>query len=196
MDRYVTGAVIRRLREARGLTQTALAEKLCVSDKAVSRWETGRGFPDITLLAPIAEALGISLMELLSGSEIKNRNRAANLLRARLYVCPICGNVLFGAGEAAVSCCGLTLPPMEPEEPTGEHALNIEKADDEWFVTAAHPMEKTHFISFLAYVTDDRCELVKLYPEGGAQAHFFRRGSGLLYACCNRHGLFRARLPR
>ena len=67
MDRYVTGPMIKRLREARGLTQLQLAGRLNVSDKAVSKWETGRGYPDITLLGALADALGVSVTELLAG---------------------------------------------------------------------------------------------------------------------------------
>ena len=57
MDPYVTGAAVKALREQRGLTQLQLAERLSVSDKAISKWETGRGYPDITLLEPLADAL-------------------------------------------------------------------------------------------------------------------------------------------
>ena len=60
MNQYVTGAVIKRLREKQKLTQVELAEMLNVSDKTVSKWENGRGYPDITLLEPIAKALNIS----------------------------------------------------------------------------------------------------------------------------------------
>ena len=49
MDQYVTGAVIKKLREKNDLTQMQFAEKLGVSDKSVSKWETGKGYPDITL---------------------------------------------------------------------------------------------------------------------------------------------------
>ena len=56
MDHYVTGGVIRALREKKKLTQSALADRTGVSDKAVSKWETGRGLPDITLLEPLAAA--------------------------------------------------------------------------------------------------------------------------------------------
>ena len=59
MDRYVTGAAIRDLREAKGMTQEELAARVHVSGKAVSKWETGRGFPDISLLEPLAKALDI-----------------------------------------------------------------------------------------------------------------------------------------
>ena len=79
MDQYVTGGAIRRLREERGLTQAKLAERLDVSAKAVSKWETGKGFPDISLLEPLAGALGASVMELLSGDTVVNRNKSANM---------------------------------------------------------------------------------------------------------------------
>ena len=190
MNNYVTGAAIRTLREKQRLTQSQLAEKLCVSDKAVSKWETGKGFPDISLLEPLAAALGISVPELLSGEQIINRNRAANMRRGRLYVCPVCGNVLHAAGETLVSCCGITLPPLDAEEPDEAHELTVEDIEHELYVSSAHPMSKTHYLSFAAYCTDDRFELVRFYPEGNAEARFFRRGRGLLYWYCNRHGLF------
>ena len=206
MNQYVTGSAIKALREDRGLTQDRLADRLGVSGKAVSRWETGRGYPDITLLEPLAEALGVSVIELLAGEAVTNRNRAGNLSRSRLYVCPICGNVVHSAGSAVVSCCGVVLPPLEAEEPDGSHAilaepvededpddghaLRREAVEDEWLVSLDHPMTKEHYISFLAWVSTDRLELVKLYPEGPAAARLRCRGMGRLYAYCSRHGLF------
>lgn len=194
MDAYVTGATIRKLREAKKLTQAQLADKLDVSDKAVSKWETGKGLPDITLIEPLAAALGVSLMELLSGDKISNNNRAANMQRTVFYVCPVCGNVIPVAGQAAISCCGIPLPQLEPEEMSGEHMVQIEAVEDEQFVTVDHPMNKTHFISFVAWASGDRVELVKLYPEGNAQCRLHMRGHGYLYLYCNRHGLMRKRL--
>ncbi|MCI8878075.1 MAG: helix-turn-helix domain-containing protein [Oscillospiraceae bacterium] len=190
MNQYVTGSAIKALREDRGLTQDRLADRLGVSGKAVSRWETGRGYPDITLLEPLAEALGVSVIELLAGEAVTNRNRAGNLSRSRLYVCPVCGNVVHSAGSAVVSCCGVVLPPLEAEEPDGSHAILAEPVEDEWFVSIGHPMTKEHYISFLAWVSTDRLELVKLYPEGPAAARLRCRGMGRLYAYCSRHGLF------
>ena len=64
MNRYVTGATVKELREKRKLTQAELGEKIGVSSKTVSKWETGKGLPDISLLKPLAETLGISLIEL------------------------------------------------------------------------------------------------------------------------------------
>ena len=196
MDHYVTGAAIRELREKQKMTQAELAAVLCVSDKAVSKWETGRGLPDITLIEPLAKALRISVPELLSGRAVENTNRASNLLRSGLYVCPVCGNVIFAKGGALISCCGITLPVLDAEEPDAAHAARVEKIEDEYYVSAGHEMTKEHFLSFFAYVTGDRLELKALYPEGPAEARFFRRGGGFLYWYCNRHGLFRQRLER
>ncbi len=191
MDHYVTGAAIKALREKQGLTQAQLAEKLCVTDKAVSKWETGRGLPDLSLLEPLAAALRVSVPELLSGRVIVNGNRASNLLRSRLYVCPVCGNVLFSKGDSLISCCGIELPPLEAEEPDGEHRAMVEMVENEYFVTIPHDMTKSHFISFMAYVTMDRIEIKALYPEGNAEARFFPRArGGKLYFYCNRHGLY------
>lgn len=88
MNHYITGGVIRQLREKQNLTQLQLAQKLAVSDKTVSKWETGRGLPDISLIEPLAKELRVSVPELLSGEQIENLNRAANLRRSSLYVCP------------------------------------------------------------------------------------------------------------
>lgn len=117
-NQYVTGAMIKRLREEKKLTQAALAEGINVTDKAVSKWETGRGYPDISLVEPLAAALGVSVIELLSGESVVNTNRSSNMLRIRFYVCPVCGNVIHSTGEAVVSCCGIILPPWKPRRPT------------------------------------------------------------------------------
>lgn len=190
MDTYVTGSVIRKLREDKHMTQEELAEKIFVSGKAVSKWETGQGFPDISLLEPLAQALDISVIELLSGAQIRNRNRSANMTRNLFYVCPVCGNVIRTIGEAMISCCGVTLPPLEPEAPDEDHQILVEQVEDEYYVRLEHPMTKDHFITFLAAVSDQGVEFVKLYPEGSAEARFKRRGVRYIYACCNRHGLF------
>ena len=191
MNAYVTSAAIRQLREKQNLTQAELAEKIGVSSKTISKWETAKGLPDISLLQPLAQALGISVIELMNGECISNRNVSANMLRGKFYVCPICGNILHGTGNAVVSCCGVTLPPLEAEEADDDHGITVEPVEDEHFVTIHHPMTKEHFISFVAFVTTDRIQLVKLYPEGNAETRLQLRGMGYLYYYCNRHGLFR-----
>lgn len=194
MDSYVTGQTVRRLREKAGFTQSELAERLCVTAKAVSKWETGKGLPDISLIEPISKALGVSVTELLSGNEAVNKNVSANMLKSKIYVCPVCGNIIHTLGEASVCCCGVNLPCLSDEQPDGHHAVTVEKVEDECFVTVDHPMEKGHYISFLAYVTADRFEMIKLYPEGAAHARFRPRGRGILYIYCNRHGLMSVKI--
>jgi desulfoferrodoxin (superoxide reductase-like protein)/DNA-binding XRE family transcriptional regulator len=190
MDKYVTGAVIRKLRERKKMTQEELAEKVYVSSKAVSKWETGQGFPDISLLEPLAKALDISVIELLSGEDIRNLNRSSNMAKGKFYVCPVCGNAARTTGEAVVSCCGITLPPLEPEPVDDDHAIRVKIVEDEYYVTISHPMTKDHYISFLAAVSDQGVQLEKLYPEGNAEARFKISRVKMLYAYCNRHGLF------
>ena len=105
MNPYVTGQTIQMLREKRRMTQKQLADLLYISDKTVSKWETGKGLPDIMLLEPLAKALHVSVPELFSGTEIVNQNRTGNMLKTRFYVCPVCGNVISAAGEGAFHCC-------------------------------------------------------------------------------------------
>ena len=194
MDRYITGATIKGLRESRGMTQAQLAERLCVSDKAVSKWETGAGYPDITLLEPIAAALRTSVAELLSGDAVQNANVSANMLRSRLYVCPVCGNSIHAMGEAHISCHGITLPPLTPEPVDDGHRLRASCTGDELFVQVDHPMDKRHHLVLLAAASAECMQIVRLYPEGPAQAHFRRSGVRDLYLYCNRDGLYSVRL--
>ena len=194
MDNYITGGMIKRLREEKGFTQAELAGMIGVSDKAVSKWERAKGLPDITLIKPISEALGVSVMELMSGSTVTNRNISSNILRSKFYVCPVCGNCIHAMGDSVISCCGITLPPLEAEDGDDiEHKIIMENVEDEKFVRVEHPMTKDHYISFMAYISFDRVQLVKLYPEGNAEARFNIRGRGFIYIYCNRHGLMRTK---
>ena len=223
MDNYITGSTIRRLRENKKLTQDELAEKIFVSNKAVSKWENGHGLPDISLLEPIAKALDISVIELFSGNEVRNKNKAFNMAKIQFYVCPICGNVIQATGEAVISCCGITLPPLEaetiecgseatencdrPKNSGGtsnldtrgsgsyeEHRIIVQKVEDEYFVSINHPMTKEHYISFIAAVADNGVQFVKLYPESAAEARFKINRVRFLLAFCNHHGLFKAKI--
>jgi transcriptional regulator with XRE-family HTH domain len=85
LNQYITGSIIKKYREKKNMTQQKLADLLNVSDKAVSKWETGKGYPDITLIEPLAKALGLSVVELLSGNDITNSNRSTtNVDQTRL----------------------------------------------------------------------------------------------------------------
>ena len=92
---YINGKIIKELREGKSLTQKQLGEIISVSDKTISKWETEKGLPDITLLEPLSKALGVSVAELLSGESIVNQNRAGNIRKTKFYVCPVCGNVVL-----------------------------------------------------------------------------------------------------
>jgi len=194
MNPYVTGAIIRALREKQNLTQAELAQRLCVSDKTVSKWETAKGYPDISLLDPIAKAFGISVSELLSGNAVSNVNVSANMLRSKFYVCPVCGNTVHAMGEAVIHCHGVQLLPAQPEETDDQHRISIEVVEDEYFVQVDHDMTKQHYISFIAALSMDRIQMVKLYPEGNAEARFNLRGVTRLFFYCNRDGLFSLRV--
>lgn len=194
MDNYITGATIRRLREAKGITQQQLADEIGVSGKAVSKWETAKGLPDITLIEPLAKVLGVSVMELMSGDTVINKNISSNILRSKFYVCPVCGNIIRTSGDAVISCCGIALPPLEAEDVDEANAISIEKVEDEHFITVSHEMTKKHFISFIAFLTSDRVQFVKFYPEGNAETRFQLRGRGYIYVYCNKHGLMKKKI--
>ena len=190
MNQYITGTAIKELREKKHMTQTVLAEKLNVSDKAVSKWETGKGYPDIALLEEIAKTLGVSVPELLSGNSVNNTNISANMSRVKFYVCPVCGNIITSVGESVISCHGITLPPLEAENAGDEHDISIDSVEDEYYVSSTHPMTKEHYLSFMASVSCERVQLVKLYPEGSSETRLPRRMTDRIYFYCNRDGLF------
>lgn len=190
MNQYVTGTVIKELREKTKMTQLQLAEKLGVSDKSISKWENARGLPDITLLEPIAEAFSISITELISGNTIHNANVSSNMLRSKFYVCPVCGNVIHSMGEAAILCHGIQLIPLEAEQTDEHHMVFAERIEDEYYVRIDHSMTKDHYISFVAAVSSGDMQMVKLYPEGSAEARFKIRGVRRIFFYCNRDGLF------
>lgn len=198
MGRYVTAEIIKSLREGKRLTQRELASAVGVTDKAVSKWESGRGLPDISLIDALAQALGVSVAELLTGDVRENANRAGNMMRSKFYVCPICGNVVHAMGEGSFSCCGVQLMPQEAEDADEDdaHRVHVERIENDWYLTLDHPMIKQHYLSFAAYVTSDTVSLKKLYPEQSPEVRFPMRGSGLLYVFCNQHGLFRLKTPR
>ena len=188
---YITGKTIKELREKQKLTQKELAEKINVSDKTVSKWETGKGLPDVAIMEELAKALGTSITELLTGDLRENENPSGNMKKVHFFVCPICGNIITSVGMGAFSCCGVTLMESEPETCDENHLLQVETVDNEYHVTMKHPMDKKHYVSFVAYVTSGTYEVVKLYPEQDISVRFKKKGHGLLYAYCNRHGMFK-----
>ena len=196
MNQYVTGNMIRALREKKQMTQSELAALLHVSDKTVSKWENAKGYPDISLLESIARVFGVSVAELLSGRAVSNVNVSANMMRSHFYVCPVCGNVLHSMGEAAISCHGVMLMPAQAEPCDEAHTLCVETVEDEYYVSVRHDMTKQHYISFMAALSPDRIQMVKLYPEGNAEARFQLRGVRQILFFCNQDGLFSVDMRR
>lgn len=187
MSDYVNGETIKKLRKERNLTQQELADMLFVSNKAVSKWENNKGYPDSSLLYPLSKAFKVSLSELMTGEIVKNNNVSANLSMSKIYVCPICGNVVRAIGEASISCCGINLIADVPIEAKDE--IIVENIEDEMYVKINHPMTKDDYISFISFVADNKEEFVKLYPESEATARFKLRRSGYIFYYSNKEGL-------
>lgn len=190
MDCEKMGALIRALRQEKQLTQRQLAGLLHVSEQAVSKWETGMGCPDISLLPPLSSALGTPVEALLQGALPVQEERGGNMRKTKFYVCPVCGNVITSAAEASIACCGKSLSPLTAQKPSGEEDLAIQPVEDEYFITTAHEMTKEHYIPFVALVTGERVILSRHYPEWNLETRLPRRGLGMLIWYCNQHGLF------
>ncbi|MBX9034013.1 helix-turn-helix domain-containing protein [Gordonibacter massiliensis (ex Traore et al. 2017)] len=195
MDTKRTGALIRSLREERGLTQLQLAARVGVSDKAVSKWERGGGCPDVSLLPALADELGTTVETLLAGALAPDERQGGTMKRTAFRVCPACGNVITTTGDAEVSCCGRKLEPLEARPADEAHALRVESVEGDWYVTFDHPMEKGHHLGFVAVVGYDRLAVEKLYPEQGGEARLPRLAGGALYAYCTEHGLTKHPVP-
>ena len=82
------------------------------------------------------------------------------------------------------------LEALEAKKAEGEHSLQLEKVEDQLYVSASHEMTKAHYISFAACVTGDKVMLVKQYPEWNLSFRFNFFGHGKLYFFCSQHGLF------
>ena len=190
MDNTKTGDLIRRLRIEKSMTQKQLAEKLHVSNKAVSKWERGFGSPDISLLAEISRLLGVDVQTLLTGELKQNAFSNGNIKKTNFYVCPVCGNLILAAADAAITCCGRMLKPQIPTKATDNEKLSVQKIETDFFVSSEHEMTREHYISFVALLTGDTLLLKKQYPEWNLQVRipFFAHGKLIWY--CTQHGLF------
>lgn len=191
MDCTKVGNLIRQLRQERGLTQKNIADKLNISNKTVSKWERGFGCPDVSLLSELSDVLGADIQRMLEGRLAPNVRDSGNLNRIRFYVCPVCGNVLTSSSQSSVSCCGRKLNQLIAKEKLENHHLTIEEIDINYYISIEHEMNKSHFISFIAYVGNDTFLLKRLYPEQSANVSIPNMGrGGWLYAYCTSHGLW------
>ena len=189
MDPIKTGAVIRSQRQKNGMTQLELAEKLCVSDKTVSKWECGSGVPDISLLPTLARALDVDVKALLYGELQEHGSSSGNLKKLNFYVCPGCGNLLFSTEQTDAVCCGRKLSSLSVQAAAPEERLHAELSDGEWYVTSGHEMGREHYISFIAFLSNDTLILKKLYPEWSLEARFPFYAHGRRFWYCTRQGL-------
>ncbi|HPA54808.1 MAG TPA: helix-turn-helix domain-containing protein [Bacillota bacterium] len=190
MDCSKVGKLIFGLRKEKGMTQKQLADAMNISDKTISKWERGLGCPDVSLLRELSEVLNADIEKILLGDLEPNNADGGNMKKIKFYMCPNCGNTLTSTGESDVSCCGRKLVPLIPKPAEGTHKLTVEEIEEDFYITFAHEMSKTHYINFVAYVAYDRVLFVKLYPEQGSEVRFPKMYRGKIYLCCNQHGLW------
>lgn len=108
----------------------------------------------------------------------------------KYFVCPTCHNISLCTGEAELSCCGKKLTVQELKKAEESEKLSVQVIEDDWYITSSHPMTKNHYISFVAFATGDRINLIKQYPEWDLTVRIPKRGHGMLIWYCTDHGLF------
>ena len=189
MDQIKTGELIRKLRTDMGLTQKQLAQRLHVSDKAVSKWECGSGCPDLSLFSALAQVLGTNTDSLLAGEISKNDKEKGDMKKLRFYVCKECGNIITSASDAAVSCCGSKLTALDARRASESEMLTVQDIGGEWHITTDHEMTKDHYISFVAYQSDSSLMMFRQYPEWGININLPMFRSGRLVWYCGKCGL-------
>ena len=190
MDYMKIGALIRRLRRERGLTQRQLADGLGLSPKTISKWERAFGCPDVSLLPGLSAYLQVDMAALLAGELAENELTGGNMNQTRFFVCPICGSLSFSTGQATVSCCGRPLEALKPQKTRPEQALQVTDSDGDWYVESGHPARKDDYISFLALVTGDRLLVLRQYPEWEIHARLPGRPHGKLVWYSTTRGFF------
>lgn len=189
MDCSKVGRLIRKLRMEKKLTQAALAAQLNLSAKTVSKWERGLGCPDVNLLNTLSTVLNVDLSRLLEGDLLPNETVGGNMKNTKYYVCPDCGSISLCTGNAEISCCGRRLAALELTKAAPGEKLHVEIVEDEWFITSNHPMQKDNYISFVAFQTGGKVELIKQYPEWDLQLRLKKRGHGQLIWYSTAQGL-------
>lgn len=190
MDAKKIGGLICQLRNQNSFTQKELAEKLKISDKTVSKWERGAGYPDISMFPEISRIFNVDMEKLISGEMDSNDSIGGNMKNTKFYVCSQCGNLIMTTGDAAVSCCGKKLTSLERIKAREEDKLNVELVENDYYITAEHEMTKEHYITLVALMTGDTLVVKKQYPEWDMQVRIPKFAHGMLIWHCNKHGLF------
>lgn len=189
MDCVKIGRLIYTLRKEKGMTQKTLADALGISNKTVSKWECGLGCPDLSLWPELSDLLEVEMVPLMEGEMVENKPDNGNISRIRLYVCPQCGNILSSTGSASIFCCGRKLEQLSLQREKEQIPITLTESDTDVYITFDHPMEKAHYISFVAYIQGDRLQLVRLYPEQENALRLPMRQGGKLLFYCTQHGL-------
>ena len=169
MNAEKTGSLIRSLRIKKGLTQKELAQMICVTDKAVCKWEKGRGCPNITLISQLSKVLESDIQSILQGYLDKNKKIGENMNHLKVYKCPTCGNLVTSIKSVELSCCGNKLSPVSAQtrsEP--EYQPVIQEFDGQYSIKFNHPMTKSDYISQVIVVRYDQIMTVNLYAESEA----------------------------
>lgn len=188
MDCAKVGKLIAELRKEKGLTQKNIADALGISNKTVSKWETGLGCPDLSLWPDLSVILGTEIAQLMEGEITTNKPDVGNISNIRFYVCPNCGNILVSTGSSSIFCCGKKLERLEVNSEENIE-MQCEEIDMDYYITLNHEMSKEHYISFAAYVKSDRIYLNRLYPEQSPSFRIPLMRGGKLYVYCVNHGL-------
>ena len=128
MDSRKIGKLIASKRKEKSMTQKELGLKINVSDKTISKWESGLGLPDISSIESLANVLDLNVNEILTGDVNINDNDMANMKRTRFYFCGKCVNIIDSTNNVILNCCGQKLTELKAEELKNDK--NSEKSVD------------------------------------------------------------------
>lgn len=184
------GELIYKVRKEKGLTQKQLADQMNISDRTISKWERGYGYPDVSLLSDLSGLLGVNIENILEGDLLSNEFIGGNMKKSKYFVCPSCNNIVMATGDITISCCGRKLEALEAKKAIDEEKLTIEEMDNERFISSVHPMTKDHYISFIAFATGDQVQIIKQYPEWNFQTRLPIRKHGTLLWYDTKLGLY------
>lgn len=190
MDSVKIGKAIYKLRKENNMTQLNLAEKLYITDKAVSKWERGISMPDITLLTDIAKIFNVDLEKLLLGEIKENDIKGGNMRNFTFYVCENCTNLIMSTAKTQISCCSKKLKPLELKKAEDNERLKVEKIENEYFISSNHEMTKEHYISFVGLLSGESVIIKKQYPEWNLSLRLPSIPHAKLIWYCTNHSLF------
>ena len=188
MNAENTGLIIKEIRSAKNLTQKELASIINVEPKTISKWETGKGFPDISYIPLLSEVLKINPSELLEGKLEEKEKDSGNMKRTRFYLCPKCHNILTSSSSDTIFCCSKKLNALTEKDDKPE--CNIGIIDNEYFISADHPMSKENHLILIALIKDETVIIKRLYPEGSSDVYFPRLYRGNIILMDNRQNLY------